>query len=448
MKLKTNKKLNEGFKINKTLNKDLWDEQDELKEDVKEKLLDITDKFLDNLKEDGLTLDIIDVRLLGSNANYNYNDKSDIDLHIVADLNVKDNLGIMQLLCTFYKSLFNNKYDIKVKGRDVELYIEDVNSPAKSNGVYSLYTGWVNKPVKNDIPIIDFNEFEKQFDEWEDRYFDIVGEHNNELEEDYINDLSKSIAAKTRDFRTNYSTIILDNANDIDNIDIEDMIWKSKNTGNKYKVRVYRGDNYINVTPYRLDKNDKKAINLCYHPINLKTSVILGYDFLDEFIKNYEKSNDCVKHNEILELLDKYNINPKDYSLTSYAGNRDYEFNIIKNIKQKYNVIENVDNSTNNSYNDNRGDNMSNNNIKEDISITIPKGKTIKKNKEDKNKVSSTKVQKGVQGTTFNKNKSTTPYYIDEHGFKVFIPRYDEKTGCIIVTSDMMTKEEWDDWEY
>ena len=185
--MKIDKNLNEEIKVNDTLNPKLWNEDDELRDDVKERLLDIADSFLDDLKEDGLTLDVVDIRLLGSSANYNYTDMSDIDLHIVADLGTTDDIKIMQLLCNAYKSLFNSKYEIKVKGREVELYVEDVNQPAKSNGVYSLYTGWIKKPVRTEIPEIDYDELEKQFDEWEDRYFDIVGEHsvqNDELEED------------------------------------------------------------------------------------------------------------------------------------------------------------------------------------------------------------------------------------------------------------------------
>ena len=198
--MKIDKNLNEEIKVNDTLNPKLWNEDDELRDDVKERLLDIADSFLDDLKEDGLTLDVVDIRLLGSSANYNYTDMSDIDLHIVADLGTTDDIKIMQLLCNAYKSLFNSKYEIKVKGREVELYVEDVNQPAKSNGVYSLYTGWIKKPVRTEIPEIDYDELEKQFDEWEDRYFDIVGEHTS-LDEELVyhgQDSDKLINSKDR----------------------------------------------------------------------------------------------------------------------------------------------------------------------------------------------------------------------------------------------------------
>ena len=178
--------INEEIKINDTLNPDLW-EDNELKEDVKEKLLDIADNFLDALKEDGINIDVEDIRFLGSNANYNYTDKSDIDLHIVVNLDNVEAKNIMTLLLSAYKTLFNQKFNITINGHEVEIYVEDVNQPAKSNGVYSLYTGWIKEPNKSTIPNIDWEEFEKQFDEWEDKYFDIVGEHSNsELEESLL----------------------------------------------------------------------------------------------------------------------------------------------------------------------------------------------------------------------------------------------------------------------
>ena len=176
----------EDIKINDTLNPDLW-ENNELKEEVKEKLLDIVDNFLDILKEDKINIDVVDVRFLGSNANYNYTDKSDIDLHIVADFSsIPCEQNVMPQLYNAYKSIFNSKYNISIYGHDVEIYVEDINQPAKSNGVYSLYTGWIKEPNKSNIPNIDWEEFEKQFDEWEDRYFDIVNEHSDELEESLL----------------------------------------------------------------------------------------------------------------------------------------------------------------------------------------------------------------------------------------------------------------------
>lgn len=190
--------LEEEIKVNNTLNKDLFDDNDELKEEVNEKLLDIVDSFLDKLNEDKIKINIVDVRLLGSNANYNYTDKSDIDLHIVADIDsLPCEQHVMNQLYDAYKSNYNKKHDIKIKGHDVEIYVEDVKTPANSNGVYSLYTGWIKKPDKTKIPEIDYEEFEKVFKEYEDRYWELMKDSDyyktSEKESDTLKESNSNI---------------------------------------------------------------------------------------------------------------------------------------------------------------------------------------------------------------------------------------------------------------
>ena len=75
-----------------------------------------------------------------------------------------------------------NNFEDKVKAindmkKDVLKEDLEETSPytnIKSNGIYSLNTGWVKHPVQQDIPDIDMEEFEKEFKVWEDRYFDLV----------------------------------------------------------------------------------------------------------------------------------------------------------------------------------------------------------------------------------------------------------------------------------
>lgn len=134
LKVKTvnNKVVNESEKVcpiaeavNDTLNSKLWDDNKELKPEVKETLLKVVDKYKESLKSDDIDLDIKDVVIVGSNANYNYTDKSDIDLHIIADLSLyKDKEDLAELLYNAYRRLFNDKYSPKIGGFEVELYVE------------------------------------------------------------------------------------------------------------------------------------------------------------------------------------------------------------------------------------------------------------------------------------------------------------------------------------
>jgi hypothetical protein len=69
------------IKKNLELNPKLWNSKDELIPVVREKLLGIAKFFIEDL---GLYT-VKDIRITGSEANYNYNEFSDIDLHIVYD---------------------------------------------------------------------------------------------------------------------------------------------------------------------------------------------------------------------------------------------------------------------------------------------------------------------------------------------------------------------------
>lgn len=60
----------------------------------------------------------------------------------------------------------------------------------KSNGVYSVMNdSWIKEPVAEDIPEINQEEFEKLFNEWEDRYFEIKENPTKESIEDFIEDI-------------------------------------------------------------------------------------------------------------------------------------------------------------------------------------------------------------------------------------------------------------------
>lgn len=84
-----------------------------------------------------------------------------------------------------------NNFEDKVKAindmkKDVlkeELEETSPYTDIKSNGIYSLNTGWVKHPVQEDIPDIDMEEFEKEFKVWEDRYFDLLDEIENDGKE-------------------------------------------------------------------------------------------------------------------------------------------------------------------------------------------------------------------------------------------------------------------------
>lgn len=161
--------VSENFKINKELNQDLFD-GDRLKEEVKERLIEIADTFVNNIREKKIPVKVYDYWLVGSNASYNYTDKSDIDVHVIVDMDINVDSYLLRLLYDYIKSSFNDKFDIKVKGHEVELYLEDIKTSAVTNGIYSLTKGeWVKKPEPMEEREIDI-EGTDLYKEWKERY--------------------------------------------------------------------------------------------------------------------------------------------------------------------------------------------------------------------------------------------------------------------------------------
>ena len=110
--------LDENLELHQELNSKLFDKDNFLKEDVREHLIDIAEVFIEDLKENNIPLKVRDYWLVGSNASYNYTDKSDIDVHIIADIDSTDvDKNLLTLLYNYAKSSFNKNHNIKVKGK-------------------------------------------------------------------------------------------------------------------------------------------------------------------------------------------------------------------------------------------------------------------------------------------------------------------------------------------
>ena len=132
--------------MNKELNSKLF-EHGVLKEDIRQALIHIADTFVDDIKDNNIPIDVMDYWLVGSNASYNYSDQSDIDIHIIADMDDVDCNGLLPVVYNYAKSDFNKNHNITVKGIPVEVYIESKNASAITNGIYSLMNNdWVKYP--------------------------------------------------------------------------------------------------------------------------------------------------------------------------------------------------------------------------------------------------------------------------------------------------------------
>ena len=141
----------EGFQINDQLEPRLWKDEN-LRPFISKKLMEIANDFIDGLP---FNVTIQDVRFTGSLANYNWSKYSDIDLHIVVDFEeLDDNKELVKEMFDAKRLRWNEHHDIKIKGYEVELYVEDIGEEHSSSGVYSVMEGeWVNKPERMDTSI-------------------------------------------------------------------------------------------------------------------------------------------------------------------------------------------------------------------------------------------------------------------------------------------------------
>ena len=147
------------------LNPLLFAQGDHLYLDVREKINEIVRAFLEYLQVD---IRVLDVRIVGSNASYNYHKESDLDIHIVTNLSeISDPATIARLYFDAAKKNFKDTYDITIKGIDVELYVEDVNASAVSNGIYSVtHDTWIKAPTPMEDPSEDVLELAERYEEY------------------------------------------------------------------------------------------------------------------------------------------------------------------------------------------------------------------------------------------------------------------------------------------
>lgn len=153
---------------NDTLNPVLWDDTDtsyKLKPNVRDTLQTIAEDFVEIfLKEKEIEIDIVDILLVGSSANYNYTQFSDIDLHIVTDFSNLDMTKEMaKSLFTELKLNWNNSHNVKVKGIDVEMYVQDKDDDLESEAIYSVEDDkWISEP-KRENPKFDKKKIIKKY---------------------------------------------------------------------------------------------------------------------------------------------------------------------------------------------------------------------------------------------------------------------------------------------
>lgn len=127
---------------------------------VARKLMQIADEVIKSLDLDEEVKDII---ITGSIASYNWHEMSDIDLHILLDFEkIDDNFDLVKRMLDQTRINWNKKHNIKIAGKEVELYFQDYKEPHEANGIWSLeLEKWLAEPVKLN-PELDLKTTEKK----------------------------------------------------------------------------------------------------------------------------------------------------------------------------------------------------------------------------------------------------------------------------------------------
>lgn len=175
-----------------TLNSKIWDDMT-LKSEVRKKLLEIVDTFM---KFADFNVAISDIVFIGSLTNYNWTPQSDIDLHIIVNMDTfkkacpalagEDGFSLFKDKST----LFNEHHSIKIYGFPVEVVIEgeDDDKKQESATVYSVKSNkWLKKPVYSP-PDIDTKIVQQQADKWKKEIDKLVKTVNDPEEFDELKD--------------------------------------------------------------------------------------------------------------------------------------------------------------------------------------------------------------------------------------------------------------------
>jgi hypothetical protein len=133
--MKEFKKVINSFYLQDELNPEVWETANEkymgdedaqsykLKPEIRKKLLQVADVFLKTIDQDIFIQDII---LIGSLTGYNWSEFSDFDVHLLYDFNeAGENKELYEELFHLKKTLFNASHDIRIKGYEVEVFVQE-----------------------------------------------------------------------------------------------------------------------------------------------------------------------------------------------------------------------------------------------------------------------------------------------------------------------------------
>jgi predicted nucleotidyltransferase len=192
-----------SFESQDELNPKIWEKDGKsymMRPEVREKLLETANIFIDFLGVDVIVTDII---MIGSLVNYNWSKFSDIDLHIVVNFNQfpENSRDLYLEFFDLKKVIFNQRHNIKMFGYDVECFVQKEDETTFSSGIYSiLYDMWMNEPKKTSKETLDKELIKEKAKQWM-RIIDGVVDNIEDDDPEEIKSIVKKYKEKLKNFR-------------------------------------------------------------------------------------------------------------------------------------------------------------------------------------------------------------------------------------------------------
>jgi hypothetical protein len=272
----------DSFDIQDTLVPEVWDNE-KLKPEVREKLLEIAQDFFESLDlPEGIQLK--DIKLTGSLANYNWSKFSDFDLHLVLDFSeIDDDEEFVRNYFMAKKGIWNDAHDISIYNFPVEVYVENEGESHTASGLYSILNDeWIVVPKKKEV-MIDKDDITTKAEDYISQFEDVQKLYNDGEYEKVIDKVDK-IKERLRNMRSSglekggeYSvenlafkvlrrSDIIGQLNDLKSNSYDTMMSIKEGIGDDLTTHIksltkYMGNNGLNLRPYpkvRFINNDVK----------------------------------------------------------------------------------------------------------------------------------------------------------------------------------------------
>lgn len=296
------------------LNEKIWKESKNeitINPEVRKKLLEISNEFIEFLKVDIIVSDII---MTGSLANYNWSKFSDIDLHIVVDFDQfsKEQLPLYEELFRLKKTLFNEKHNITIYGYEVELYVQNESESHFSSGVFSVLNNeWIVEPKKEDVEI-DVALIKNKAEQW----MRIIDEVIENASDEPLDD-AKEIISKYKDKLKKYRTCGLESGGEYSD---ENLVFK-----------ILRRNNYIQkLFDFENIRTDKE---LSLNELFKKYSKILNEGSKDNLNSDILKSLQSIESTYSVKITDSNINNELEQEGQFYSDNSGIDSSALKNLK-------------------------------------------------------------------------------------------------------------------